>query len=145
MTRSGGFSLALILLQLAQAPLAAISARADEYNDVCNTSKPDDTGQRDAYCKAAKTAQDAADPGVLILSKFAGAAHELTEALIVNPFDPDAIADAMHLALAMPAPERKKRHAALAAKVHTPNNRPIDRISVPLIEFGRRGGPQRPR
>jgi trehalose 6-phosphate synthase len=54
---------------------------------------------------------------VLILSKFAGAAHELTEALIVNPFDPDAIADAMHLALSMPAPERKERHAALAEKV----------------------------
>ena len=46
-----------------------------------------------------------------------GAAHELTEALIVNPFDPDAIADAMHLALTMPAGERKERHAALKAKV----------------------------
>ena len=42
-------------------------------------------------------AQPDDDPGVLILSQFAGAAHELTEALIVNPFDPDAIADAMHL------------------------------------------------
>ena len=40
---------------------------------------------------------------MLVLSRFAGAAHELTEALIVNPFDPDAIADAMHLALTMPA------------------------------------------
>ena len=54
---------------------------------------------------------------MLILSKFAGAAHELTEALIVNPFDPDAIADAMHVALTMPAPERKDRHSALAEKV----------------------------
>ena len=62
-------------------------------------------------------AQDADDPGVLILSKFAGAAHELTEALIVNPFDPDAIADAMHLALSMPAPERKDRYSALLEKV----------------------------
>ena len=62
-------------------------------------------------------AQPEDDPGVLILSKFAGAAHELTEALIVNPFDPDAIADAMHIALTMPAPERKERHAALAEKV----------------------------
>ena len=41
-------------------------------------------------------AQPDDDPGVLVLSQFAGAAHELTEALIVNPFDPDAIADAMH-------------------------------------------------
>jgi trehalose 6-phosphate synthase len=57
------------------------------------------------------------DPGVLILSQFAGAAQELTEALVVNPFDPDAIADAMHLALSMPVEERKERHAALRAKV----------------------------
>jgi trehalose 6-phosphate synthase len=63
-------------------------------------------------------AQPDEDPGVLILSKFAGAAHELTEALIVNPFDPDAIADAMHLALTMPAPERKDRYTALVEKVH---------------------------
>ena len=52
-----------------------------------------------------------------MLSKFAGAAHELTEALIVNPFDPDAIADAMHAALTMPAGERRERHVALKAKV----------------------------
>ena len=55
--------------------------------------------------------------GVLVLSQFAGAAHELTEALIVNPFDPDAIADAMHAALNMPLAERSERHAALKAKV----------------------------
>jgi trehalose 6-phosphate synthase len=58
------------------------------------------------------------DPGVLVLSKFAGAAQELTEALIVNPFDPDAIADAMHQALTMPLPERRERHRALKKKVH---------------------------
>jgi trehalose 6-phosphate synthase len=62
-------------------------------------------------------AQSDEDPGVLILSKFAGAAHELTEALVVNPFDPDAIADAMNTALIMPAPERRERHTALVEKV----------------------------
>jgi trehalose 6-phosphate synthase len=62
-------------------------------------------------------AQSDEDPGVLILSQFAGAAHELTEALIVNPFDPDAIADAMHQALSMPTPERRERHLALKEKV----------------------------
>ncbi len=62
-------------------------------------------------------AQSDDDPGVLVLSQFAGAAQELTEALIVNPFDPDAIADAMHHALIMPAPERKERHQALKEKV----------------------------
>jgi trehalose 6-phosphate synthase len=63
-------------------------------------------------------AQPDEDPGVLVLSRFAGAAHELTEALIVNPFDGDAIADAMHLALTMSLDERRARHAALSAKVH---------------------------
>jgi len=62
-------------------------------------------------------AQTDADPGVLILSKFAGAAQELDQALIVNPFDPDAIADAMHTALVMPVSERRARHVALKEKI----------------------------
>jgi trehalose 6-phosphate synthase len=62
-------------------------------------------------------AQPDDDPGVLVLSQFAGAAHELTEALIVNPFDPDAIAEAMHVGLTMSLDERKERQAALKAKV----------------------------
>jgi len=47
--------------------------------------------------------------GVLILSAFAGAARELTEALIVNPFDTEEIADAVHRAATMPAGERQRR------------------------------------
>jgi trehalose 6-phosphate synthase len=62
-------------------------------------------------------AQPDDDPGVLVLSQFAGAAHELTEALIVNPFDPDAIAEAMHVGLTMSLAERKERQEALKAKV----------------------------
>jgi trehalose 6-phosphate synthase len=62
-------------------------------------------------------AQSDEDPGVLVLSQFAGAAYELTEALIVNPFDPDAIADAMHVGLTMPVGERRERQTALKAKV----------------------------
>ena len=59
-------------------------------------------------------AQDAADPGVLILSRFAGAAAEFKEgALLVNPYDPDAVAAAIARAMAMPLAERKIRHAAL--------------------------------
>ena len=54
---------------------------------------------------------------MLVLSQFAGAAHELTEALIVNPFDPDAIADAMHVGLTMALAERRERQVALKAKV----------------------------
>ena len=62
-------------------------------------------------------AQDPTDPGVLILSRFAGAAEELTEALIVNPFDAEEIADAMHQALAMPLGERLRRYSALRERV----------------------------
>ncbi|HUB12498.1 MAG TPA: trehalose-6-phosphate synthase, partial [Acetobacteraceae bacterium] len=62
-------------------------------------------------------AQNAADPGVLVLSRFAGAADALTDALIVNPFDPDAIAEAMHEALSMQLEERRARHQSLLEKV----------------------------
>jgi trehalose 6-phosphate synthase len=61
-------------------------------------------------------AQDAANPGVLILSRFAGAAAEFREgALLVNPYDPDSVAAAIARAIAMPLAERKTRHAALYA------------------------------
>ena len=58
-------------------------------------------------------AQDAEDPGVLILSRFAGAAAEFTAALLVNPYDPEAVATSISHALSMPLEERRKRHAAL--------------------------------
>ncbi len=64
-------------------------------------------------------AQDQVNPGVLVLSRFAGAADELTEALIVNPFDADEVAAAMHQALVMPLDERIARHNALLQKVRT--------------------------
>ena len=62
-------------------------------------------------------AQDEQDPGVLVLSRFAGAADELTEALVVNPFDADEVAEAIHLGLVMGLEERRMRHEALLAKV----------------------------
>ncbi|MGO9134793.1 MAG: trehalose-6-phosphate synthase [Methylovirgula sp.] len=62
-------------------------------------------------------AQDPEDPGVLILSRFAGAAEELTEALIVNPFDPDEMADALHQALTMSKSERRARNDKLFEKI----------------------------
>jgi trehalose 6-phosphate synthase len=68
-------------------------------------------------------AQDAADPGVLILSRFAGAAEELTDALIVNPFDAEEIADALHRGLAMSLEERQARHQALLAPVRASSAR----------------------
>ena len=62
-------------------------------------------------------AQDENDPGVLVLSRFAGAAEEMTEALIVNPYDTDAVADAMHQALTMSLDERRERHDVLLKKI----------------------------
>ncbi len=55
--------------------------------------------------------------GVLVLSEMAGAADELQEALVVNPFDIDAVADALHRALAMPEDERRARMSALRDRV----------------------------
>src|SRR6266545_6542699 len=49
------------------------------------------------------------DRGVLILSQFTGASRELTEALIVNPYDTDQSATALHVALTMPAAEQRAR------------------------------------
>jgi trehalose 6-phosphate synthase len=57
--------------------------------------------------------QSEEDPGVLILSRFAGAARQLKEALLVNPNSPDEIADALQRALAMDKPERVRRWQAL--------------------------------
>jgi trehalose 6-phosphate synthase len=62
-------------------------------------------------------AQDPEDPGVLILSRFAGAARELNDALIVNPFDVDEIADAVDRALDMPIEERRARYAPLMSRL----------------------------
>lgn len=58
-------------------------------------------------------AQDPDDPGVLILSTLAGAARELTSALLVNPYDTHAVSRAMQSALSMPPPERRERHSAM--------------------------------
>jgi trehalose 6-phosphate synthase/phosphatase len=57
------------------------------------------------------------DSGVLILSEMAGAAEELQEALIVNPFHGDAVVEAIQRALSMPEQERRARMSALRARV----------------------------
>jgi trehalose 6-phosphate synthase len=69
-------------------------------------------------------AQNPADPGVLILSRFAGAARQLEEALLVNPHDPDDIADALNNALRMELSERQHRWKALWQRIEnaTPLN-----------------------
>ena len=59
------------------------------------------------------TAQDFDDPGVLVLSQFAGAADELEEAVIVNPYDIAGVSAAIKMAGKMPLDERRRRHEAL--------------------------------
>lgn len=65
-------------------------------------------------------AQDPEAPGVLVLSRFAGAAAELVDALLTNPFHPDGLAADLDRALSMSLDERRRRHrnmlAALAGK-----------------------------
>jgi trehalose 6-phosphate synthase len=62
-------------------------------------------------------AQNPADPGVLVLSKFAGAADELDTALLVNPHDIDGMARTIARGLAMPLSERRMRWEAMMSKL----------------------------
>lgn len=64
-------------------------------------------------------AQDPEDPGVLVLSRFAGAACFLDGALIVNPYDVYGVAHALDQALTMPLEERQDRHRRMLAAVRT--------------------------
>ncbi|TCL72151.1 alpha,alpha-trehalose-phosphate synthase (UDP-forming) [Rhizobium sp. BK251] len=54
-------------------------------------------------------AQDPEDPGVLVLSRFAGAARELKGALLVNPYDVESTANALARSLSMPVEDRRER------------------------------------
>jgi trehalose 6-phosphate synthase len=58
-------------------------------------------------------AQDPADPGVLVLSTLAGAAHELGGAVLVNPYDTRGMAHAIQQAFNMPLAERRERHQSM--------------------------------
>lgn len=64
-------------------------------------------------------AQNPADPGVLVLSRFAGAAEQMTDALLVNPYDIEGVAQTTQLALDMSLDERRIRHQRLLASICT--------------------------
>ena len=66
-------------------------------------------------------AQDPDDPGVLILSKFAGAAQQMPDALLINPYSADDIAHNIHTALDMSLEERKARWEKLIVTVRDDN------------------------
>ena len=67
-------------------------------------------------CKEFVAARDDLQ-GVLLLSRFAGAAREMPEALIVNPYHVEETADALHRAATMPAAEQRERMASLRSTV----------------------------
>jgi len=76
------------------------------------------------------------EEGVLILSKFAGAASEFTDALTINPFAVHEIADAIHKALTMPVDEQKRRMSRLRAQVEENNvYRWAGKILSTLLKF----------
>jgi trehalose 6-phosphate synthase len=78
------------------------------------------TPMRDGMNLVAKefvAAQDGRNPGVLVLSRFAGAARQMKSALIVNPFDRSAVMEALRTALAMPLAERQARWRKLRETV----------------------------
>ncbi len=60
-------------------------------------------------------AQDPEDPGMLVLSTLAGAAGELTAAVLVNPYDQDGVADGIRSAIEMAVEERQERYADMIA------------------------------
>jgi trehalose 6-phosphate synthase len=86
-------------------------------------------------------AQNPDDPGVLILSRFAGAALQMRDALIVNPFSPEELADALKRALDMPLAERKRRWEALIGGVVKNDVTAWRRSFVSALEATRGRGP----
>jgi trehalose 6-phosphate synthase len=82
--------------------------------DVCMVTSLHDG--MNLVCKEFNAARDD-EQGVLILSRFAGAARELPEALIVNPYHVEETADALHHAIGMPEAEQRERMASLRMTV----------------------------
>ncbi|KFD18737.1 MULTISPECIES: alpha,alpha-trehalose-phosphate synthase [Tatumella] len=86
-------------------------------------------------------AQDPENPGVLILSRFAGAACELTSALIVNPYDRGEVAAAIDQAITMPLSERIERYQQMMAVLtHQTIDRWRDTFLQDLRSVGRLTG-----
>ena len=93
-------------------------------------------------------AQDPADPGVLILSTLAGAARELTGAVMVNPYDARGMAHAIQQAFNMPIAERRDRHLAMVDVLrrnsitawHTSFVETLESVAEPARDFTLRFG-----
>ena len=105
------------------APIRLVK-KAYPYAAICGLYRVADaalvTPMRDGMNLVAKefvAAQTEEDPGALILSRFAGAAFRMREALIVNPFDSLDMVEALRAALDMPVEERRRRWKALRADI----------------------------
>ncbi len=82
------------------------------------------------------------EPGVLILSRLAGAAETMREALQVNPYDTDSVAEKLHQALAMSEADRRDRISALQARERRRNvNQWLDGFLAAALEPRRRFRP----
>jgi trehalose 6-phosphate synthase len=107
----------------AGAPVVRLLAQHHEHDEVNKLYRAADvclvTSLHDGMnlvCKEFVAARDD-ERGVLILSRFAGAAREMPEALIVNPYHVEECADALYRALTMPAAEQRERMASMRETV----------------------------
>ena len=83
-------------------------------------------------------AQDPEDPGVLVLSQFAGAAFELDAALLINPYDVVGVAMTLDRGLSMRLEERQERHGAMMAVMRRNSlDAWRDRFTTDLADVGR--------
>jgi trehalose 6-phosphate synthase len=73
---------------------------------------------------------------VLVLSRFAGAAERLTDAVLVNPYDAAATAEAIDAALRMPLAERRMRHEKLLARIRAEDVHWWSRTFLDALECG---------
>jgi alpha,alpha-trehalose-phosphate synthase [UDP-forming] len=106
-----------------EAPVIRLLAQHHEHDAVMRLYRAADacmvTSLHDGMnlvCKEFVAARDD-ERGVLILSRFAGAAREMPEALVVNPYHVEETADALHQALTMPPAEQRERMATLRSTV----------------------------
>ncbi len=117
--------------------------RSFDREALCATYRDADvamvTPLRDGMNLVAKefTACRVGEPGVLMLSSLAGAAETMREALVVNPYDVDGTASALHRALSMDETERASRMAALRRRERRDN---VEQWVRSLIEAGETGG-----
>ena len=94
-----------------------ISTLCETLRNICqNESSGRALAREPARGRLARGGKYPADQ--LILSKFAGAAEDMREAVLVNPYDSDATANALHGALHMELGERRWRHQRLLARLH---------------------------